>query len=287
MADYTITNGILTASFLRYGAELVSLKNAVGKEFIYRDTSVWNGSAPVLFPICGGLRDDKFVFDGTEYNLCKHGFARKSNFELEEKSDSSLTFLLHESAETLAVYPFCFEFRVRYTLVDDSLVVEFITTNTDQKDLYYSCGAHEAYVCPGGIEKYSIVFDKPETLESHFVRGVTVDHETYPVLKNEEVLPLRYSDYAVDALVFSKFRSRGVTLAANDGTRMVRVDFPDSTHLLLWTTNTQNAPYLCIEPWNGMPDYIDSEYDITERPGIRSLAPNESETITHTVTVIK
>lgn len=287
MADYSITNGILTASFLRHGAELVSLKNAAGKEFIYRDTSVWNGSAPILFPICGGLRDDKFVMDGKEYRLPKHGFAKTMDFEAEELTDSSVTFCIRETPQTLAVYPFRFTFRVRYTLIDDSLVVEFITTNTDERTLYYSCGAHEAYFCPDGIEQYSITFDKAETLDSHFVRGVTVDYETYPVLKNEEVLPLRYSDYAVDALVFSKFRSEGVTLSANDGTRMVRVDFPDSTHLLLWTTNTQNAPYICIEPWNGMPDHVDSEYDLTKRPGIRVLAPQQTETITHTVTIIK
>lgn len=287
MTEYSLSNGLLTAKILRHGAELCSLKNAEGKEFIFRDTSIWNGSAPVLFPVCGGLRDDKFVFEGKEYEMPKHGFAKLSDFEAEKIEKESATFLLKDTEETRKIYPFSFEFRVRFTLHDDSLVVEYITKNTGKTEMYYSVGAHEAYLCPEGIEQYALTFDKKETLDAHFVRGTLVDHETYPVLKGEDTLPLRYRDYAVDALVFSRFHSHGATLSANDGSRILRVDFPDSTHLLLWTTHNVDAPYICIEPWNGMPDFIDSDYDIRKRPGILSLEAGEEKTVTHTITVIK
>lgn len=285
--EYTLTNGLLTATVLEHGAELISLKNAQGKEFIFRNTAVWNGSAPVLFPICGGLRDDKFVWEGKEYTLPKHGFAKLSDFEAETVNTADATFLLRDTEETRKMYPFPFEFRVRFTLHEDSLTVDYITKNTGSQTMYYSVGAHEAYFCPEGIEQYVLTFDKKETLDAHFVRGTAVDHETYPVLKNEDTLPLRYRDYEVDALVFSRFHSHGVTLSANDGSRILRVDYPDSTHLLLWTTHNTNAPYICIEPWNGMPDFIDSDYDIRKRSGILELGVGEEKTISHTITVIK
>lgn len=287
MSEHSISNRLLTAVISDRGAELLSLKNAEGKEFIFRDPSVWGFSAPVLFPICGGLRDDRFVFEEKSYSLRKHGFAQISDFIPETVSETSAVFLLQDTPETLLSYPFHFEFRVKYTLNEDSLLIEYITKNTGDREMYYSVGAHEAYLCPGGIEEYSLIFDKKEHLNAHYVRGNLVDYETRPVLEGEDTLPLRYEDYAVDALVFSRFRSEGVTLSAKDGSRMLRVDFPDFSHLLLWTTNKTNAPYICIEPWCGMPDMVDSDYDITKRPGILCLAPGEEKTVSHTVTLIK
>ena len=142
MTEYSISNGILTATILRHGAELISLRNSAGKEFIFRDTSIWNGSAPVLFPICGGLLDDKFIFDGKEYILPKHGFAKLSDFEAESIEKDRAVFLLKDNEETRKMYPFSFEFRVRFTLHEDSLTIDYITKNTDSKELYYSVGAH-------------------------------------------------------------------------------------------------------------------------------------------------
>ena len=94
MTEYSLSNGLLTVTILRHGAELIRLCNSEGKDFIFRDTSVWNGSAPVLFPVCGGLRDDKFIYDGNEYFMPKHGFAKLSDFEAETIEKDSITFLL-------------------------------------------------------------------------------------------------------------------------------------------------------------------------------------------------
>ena len=75
-----ISNGEITAVISTRGAELKSVvKN--GREFIWEgDPNVWAGQAPLLFPICGGLKDDKYVLGGNEYTLEKHGFARFKEF---------------------------------------------------------------------------------------------------------------------------------------------------------------------------------------------------------------
>lgn len=284
--NYVLKNEQLEAVFTSKGAELISLQKH-GKQFIFRDPNVWGYSAPVLFPICGGLKDDKFILDGKEYNLTKHGFCRDAEFAAEKVSDTSITFLITDSEETLSMYPFSFEFRIVYTIDKDALNVEYITTNKSSVPMYYSVGCHEAYLCPEGIENYSILFEKKETLDSHIVRGNLLDYETERILEDSDALELKYDYFSIDALVFSKFNSSSATLCSKDGERIVKVDFPGFTHLLLWTKNTGNAPYICIEPWCGFPDMIDSDYDITKRPGIIKIEAQDTHCVTHTITFIK
>ena len=96
-----ITNGNLTLTVSTHGAEIQSLiKNS--KEYIWcGNPDVWGGHAPILFPICGGLKDDKFIYKDKEYVLPKHGFARLSEFEAENQTDTSAVFLLKSTSETL------------------------------------------------------------------------------------------------------------------------------------------------------------------------------------------
>ena len=283
---YILQNNTLKATFKSCGAELISLKKGE-KEFIFRDASFWGYSAPVLFPICGGLKDDKFIYEGKEYILAKHGFCRDAQFEVESVSDNKIVFLISDSPETLKAYPFKFEFRIIYTLEGESLKVEYKTTNKTDGKMYYSVGCHEAYLTPEGIEDYDIVFEKKETLDSHIVRGNLLDYETVNILKDSDILPLRYDYFSIDALAFSKFESNSTILRKKDGEREIKVEFPEFSHLLLWTKNTCDAPYICIEPWCGFPDMIDSEYDITKRPGIIKIEKGKEHSVVHTITFVK
>lgn len=283
---YTLSNGTLTAVFSTAGGELHSLKDKNGKEYIFRDMSVWEFSAPTLFPICGGLKDDKFIKDGNEYFLPKHGFVRTAEFVAESVSENSITFLYTDNEETLAVYPYRFELRLIYTLDGNSLSVRYAVKNTGNEDMYYSIGCHEAYLCPDGIEGYSVVFDKKETLDTHGLDGNLLKYETTNVLTDSDVLKLDYEYFSSDALVFSKFKSDAVELCANDGSRRIRVEFPEFSHLLFWTKANAFAPYICIEPWCGSPDMVDSVNDLTKRPGILCVKPSETKNRDHKITIL-
>ena len=62
-----ISNEFLTAYFSEKGAELKSLK-CNKKEYIWNgDPAFWRESSPVLFPICSGLKDDEYIFQGKTY----------------------------------------------------------------------------------------------------------------------------------------------------------------------------------------------------------------------------
>ena len=60
----------LTVQFKTLGGALSSIKDRDGIEYLWQgDATYWSGQAPVLFPICGSLREDKAFYshaDGTE-----------------------------------------------------------------------------------------------------------------------------------------------------------------------------------------------------------------------------
>lgn len=284
-ARVSITNGILTAEIALHGSQIRSLKDKNGKEYMWSaDPAIWPKSAPIMFPICGGLKEDKFVYGGKEYTLNKHGFSSDSDYVVEEKTENAVTLLLRDNETTYAMYPFHFEYRTRFELADGSLRVTYTTTNTDVKTLYYADGAHEGYACPEGIEAYDVIFEKDENLMRTVINGNLTEHIQLPVETDGNVLHMKYSHMDNDCLNFYSINSRSVKLVNRASAKGVQVDFADFRHFVLWTK--QGAPYLCVEPWNGCPDAVDVDGLLEHKDSMFALEAGKSLSHTHTITPI-
>lgn len=277
----SLENGDISVLINTKGAELKSLKRN-GKEYLWQGIpEIWGGTAPLLFPICGGLKDDKFIFDGKEYTLQKHGYIRFCEFEVEKKESTSATFLHRSDKDTYAVYPFNYELRVTYTLTDSGVCVTYRVDNTDTKQMYFSIGSHEGYVTPEGIEDYDIIFPEKETLNSVILDGNLLEKHSVPIIKDSNVLPLYDKYFTLDALVFKDLKSRSATLRNRKTGKSATVSFPDCDYFLLWTK--PGAGYICMEPWCGIQPMVDCTYDITEKEGINEVASGEIFTTSHTI----
>ncbi|MCQ2455238.1 MAG: aldose 1-epimerase family protein [Clostridia bacterium] len=282
----TIKNKDLTAMFSRYGAELKSLRFGE-REYIWQgDETFWAESSPVLFPICSGLKGDTYFFDGIEYNMPKHGFAKNMLFDVCEKNDNSATFLLTENKETKKYYPFDFEFKIKYTLTDKKLTVKYTVVNKSAQQMYFSVGAHEGYSCPEGIENYEIVFDEEKTLSSCILcEDGTLGYKKEPILKDGKVLPLKYSYFDIDALIFDRIDFNSLVLKNKKTKEKIRVNFKDFPYLLIWTV--PDAPYLCIEPWCGITDREGTDKNIKTKEGIECLLPEEIFEREHSIEILE
>ncbi len=280
----TLKNSELTVKINELGAELRSIV-CDNTEYMWEGKpEIWSGTAPIMFPICGGLKDDKYTLNGKEYTLTKHGFAKFSMFEVEEATDTSVTFLLRSSDETKVSYPFDFEFRVIYTLSGKALKVDYKVDNKSDDTMYFNVGAHEAYATPEGIEDYDVIFDSEQTLNAHNLYGNILAKTSYPIIKDSKVLPLYDKYFILDALPFKDIGFSAATLRNRKTGRALRVDFQGAPYFLLW--HKHGAGYMCLEPWNGIPDVPDSSYDITEKEGITALGPADTFVFSHTITVI-
>ena len=93
--NITISNGNLQATINPQGAELNSLKNASGREYIWEgNPEFWGKHSPVLFPIVGTLKNNSYIHKGKVYQMTRHGFARDNVFAIKASDENSVTFSL-------------------------------------------------------------------------------------------------------------------------------------------------------------------------------------------------
>ncbi|MBR5618611.1 MAG: aldose 1-epimerase family protein [Clostridia bacterium] len=266
---YTIENEFLTAQINDFGAELHSLKTkSDDHEYIWQgDPSVWYGQAPVLFPIIGRLLGDKYRYNGTEYTLQKHGFARKRQFEVVSCERNEAVFVLRNDADTLASYPFAFELYVKFILLGRSLHAIHTVVNRSEGEMYFSIGGHPAFNCAIGDW---LEFDKNETLDTETIDDDSIRlAEKKPVLQGEKRITITEHLFDHDALILSGIHSKAVTLRNEAHAHEVRFTFGDVPYLGIWAK--PGAPYVCIEPWCGVNDDRRQRADISEKDAIQRL----------------
>ncbi|MBQ8341132.1 MAG: aldose 1-epimerase family protein [Clostridia bacterium] len=280
----TLKNNDLTVTVSELGAELKSVL-CDGTEYLWNgDSAFWSGTAPRLFPICGTLKEDRYTYEGKEYHLKKHGFARNTLFEVESAEPTRAVFLHTSDEKTKQCYPFDYELRVRFALHGRAIEVGYEIKNKSNGAMYFNVGSHEAYATPEGIEEYDVIFPQGETLDTCGLCGPLLNDERFPILKESRYLPLYERYFDMDTLIFKDIASRSATLRNRKNGRAVRVDFPDADHLLIW--HKQGAPFICLEPWNGLPDVVGSSFELCEKLGIKEIERDGVYRATHTVTLL-
>ena len=280
----TLKNEAMTVTIKEVGAEMTSVLAANGVEYLWHgDPTFWGKRAPVLFPICGGLTNGEYRYEGKTYTLPRHGYAWTKLFTVESATDTEATFLLCDNEESCVNFPFAYELRITYRLNGNTIEVDYDVTNPAKKPLYMSIGAHEAYACPEGVGEYEIVFPEAETLYASRNLGTSNDKEL--ILDNNKVLPLNEELFFNDSLNFRGGSKSNSLIFRNKKTgRGVEVVYEGFDHLLLW--QALRAPFLCVEPWCGFPDVMDHDGDITKKFGIQCVEPGETFHRVHTITLL-
>lgn len=280
----TLKSSSTTVQISELGAELKSMVSG-DTEYIWQaNPEVWGSSAPLIFPICGGLKEDKYTFNNREYTPPKHGYGRSVTFVVEYSDSQKAVFLQKSNAETKKCYPFDYELRVIYTLEGSSLTVAYRVDNLSDGSMYFSIGSHEGYYTPEGIEDYDIVFPEKETLNAYVLYGNLLSNQLLPIIKESNTLPLYEKYFTIDALVFKDLKSRSAILRNRKTGKSVKIDFDFAPYFLLW--HKPNAPYICVEPWAGIQDIVGSSYDITKKEGIITLDSGQTYNAAHTITIL-
>jgi len=283
--NVTLSNTVLSVSINPKGAELVSLKDDNGKEYMWEaNPEYWGKHSPVLFPIVGVLKDNSYTHNDKKYNLSRHGFARDMMFEIKEQFEDSVIFLLTADDSTKEKYPFDFELEVQYTLEDNNLYIDYTVVNMGDGDMPFSLGAHPAFALPNDFNDYSLEFEKDEELITHPLENELLTDRKIIYSVPEGILPLEYSLFKKDALVCKEIDSTYITIAENDEP-FLRVTFPDFPHLGIWTK--PDFPFLCIEPWQGYADSPSANGNLFEKEGMLVLEEGSEITKTLTIEILK
>ena len=280
----SIINGKFTAKISSLGAQLLSFNDGKTEYMWQADENVWNFTAPVLFPICGRAHGGKITYGGREYELPQHGFARFKEFEIEKQTETRVCFLLLSDADTKAAYPFDFEFRVIFELVESKLNITYSVKNTTDSKMYFSFGGHEGYATPEGAEEYDIKFENDTVLTRLMLTDGYFDGKTEEIILDNGKMALKYSEFEKCTYIFRNIGSESVVLEHKNGKRRLRIGFPNHEALAIWTLPVRN--YVCIEPWCGISEDESFDGDITKKDGIIELDESAVFERTHFVEIL-
>ncbi len=287
---HKINNSNIYISVDSKGAELKSLCDVHGEEYLLQDVSYWGAQAPILFPIVGKPKNSEYKIDGKTYSMKNHGFAKSCNFKVINKISDSITLRLQESEETLAIYPFKFTLDVSFELKGDSVCQKFKITNNDQKPMPFALGSHPGFIVPReegeNFEDYVIKFDHLENCDSCILEADLTEEPSrrIPVLENTDTFRLNREIFKNGVLILEKLKSRGLEFYSTISGKGIRMDFDSFDNLGLWSWGEKD--YLCIEPWSSPGTYCHVSGELSLRKGMKTLNPNESAEYSYKITII-
>ena len=234
-----------------------------GQEIFYLDEERFTnpelsvrGGNPILFPICGNLPDNVYVYDGQPYNLKQHGFARTLPWEVIEQSTESgcrITLSLKSNDETLEMYPFEFEVKFIYELVGKTLKIHQEYINQSDKVMPLSFGFHP----------YFLVKDKKQL-------SLDIPASSYQVKDTKEIIPYDGSfDFDEEEIDVALKPLKASSASITDPSRSLKINLrwsDEYSTIVFWTLKDKD--YVCLEPWSAPRNAISTGENLIElQPG--------------------
>lgn len=281
----TLQNDFIRIEVNTLGAELYSLFNLkTGEEMLWQgDPAYWKRRSPVLFPIVGSVWENKFLYNGKQYEMSQHGFARDMEFSLTEKSDSRVTYELHSSEATNELYPADFVLKISYELIGNSVKVTWQVVNNGEQDMHFQIGAHPAFNYKGfnpdaPVQGFFSLLPVDFTYRLSTITEKGCIDDTVSIVKYDDfcIIPITKSTFNNDALILEDSQATNVTLLDACKVPYLRMTF-DAPVLGLWSPARDSyAPFVCIEPWYGRCDKVGYKGEFAQRDWALHLRPHES-----------
>ena len=273
------------------GAELQSIKDANGKEYLWQgDPQYWNRRSPILFPLVCSVNNDTYRVDGKEYHLPRHGFARDTDFTLIYQSDRKVTFALESSEETKKVYPYDFMLSVSYVLDENKIGVIWHVHNTDTREIHFQIGGHPAFnvpdMKPGEDQQGRIRLDNTDPMDAlHSYLDGSHEMDEVPFIEAEDgVMEFSNNTWRNDSIKIHKCQLHRAELLNKACKAEVTVEFRTPV-VAFWSPYGKQAPFVCIEPWYGIGDPRGFDGEFKDKPLMNHLQPGASFMSRYTITI--
>lgn len=213
---------------------------------------MWAGN-PILFPMVSFNHlpgaDHHYQWNGLKFPLPQHGFARRSSWELANRSSDAVTMDLKSSPDTLAVYPWEFRCRLTYQLQSGRLNAAHEVTNLSSAPMPFSLGIHPYLRIPGPRQDCCVRCPRATRFNPI---GRSDEYFTEPFAASD--LPLD-RDYNATIQLGDLARNECRLVNRDTGTQILLnwEDAPAFRRMALWS-RTPRDPFFCIEPWSALPN---------------------------------
>lgn len=279
--EYVIKNSHLKVSISTKGAQMKSIQNKAGKEFLWQGSKdTWEESAPNLFPFVGRLTKETYTLHGKEYHMGIHGFAMLKEFRVLEQMEDCITFILEDDKETIKQYPFSFQFWVAYKLEENEIIITFQVHNKGNETMYFGLGGHPGFNLPLNekltFEDYVIEFENQvEPIQIGMSEDCFVtDDNRKLTLAEGKYLHLKHNLFDHDAIILQDMGNK-VILKSKKSKEEIIVNYPNMDYLGIWHWPKTEVDYICIEPWTSLPAGKDVIEELSIKKDLIKLKPNE------------
>lgn len=275
-----LENELCKVEFSSHAAEITSFIHKEHEiEYIWSgDKKYWRGRNPILFPIIGSSYDGKYHFNGRTSEMGNHGILRDAKFDVVEQSEDKVIMEFIADDVSFRLFPFYFRMQVTYELDQTKLKVSYRIFNEGVIDLPCNFGLHPAFNCPlthdKKFEDYKVVFPTPEKLKG-----------SGPFSNNGYIkeIPLSYSLFEEhDENTFVYYGINAPTIGITDGKHGVDISHVGFPVTAIWTPN---APFVCLEPWNGLGKVVEKDLPFEERDATIKVGPERSRLFTYTIEI--
>lgn len=277
--QFKIQNESYLAEISNIGAEPIRiLHKASKKELLWNgNPEYWKRHSPILFPIVGKVFDNKYRVHSKEYELTQHGFARDESWEIIEHKEEKIKLRITSNEETLIKYPFNFEIIATIYVSGKGVNIEHQVLNKGDEQMFYCLGAHPAFNTNEDVSQHSLNFEFKEHSNQLLLtpEGYRSGKKA-SFLENESRIELSEALFENDALIFDDLKSRYLDIVSKKDNSKIHVWWENYPHLGIW--KPKNAPFICVEPWQGMADEVNFTKEFKEKYGIQILAPEEHKT---------
>ena len=293
----TIENDIFKSEISTKGAELQNLINKKNrKDIIWQgDKSVWGNHAPILFPFVARCLGGHFMIEGTKCEYTRnHGFARDLEWKCIANTADSATFELTQSEETLYRFPYSFSVKTEYKLTEKGLNWKITVKNTDKKTFRFGTGTHAAFSLNGNkAEDFIVEFEKKEPLTAVLCTPdgyLQADESgnvpsTKPYGEKEAgIIPVTSAGFG-NGHLFTNITSDWVGLRNLKDNSIIKIQTKGFPYCMIWQNTSGTPQFICIEPWHGLPDAINTDHIWNNKTGLVELAAGNEFICTQNIEV--
>lgn len=156
----------------------------------------------------------------------------------------------------------------------------------------FCLGGHAGFCCPlnagESFEDYYIRFSQPEHRPFHYTdsKGLYLSRTLSPLQEKGTVFPLDYRIFDDDVLILDGIVSRRLELLHSRTGKGLCFEFFGFSALGLWTPPKKRAPFLCLEPWNGLPASEEEDGQFVQKPYVKLLEPGKHDTAGYRVHLV-
>ncbi len=269
---YTLKNNHLEITANSSGAELISLIYKE-KELLWQAKDPWKRHAPILFPIVGKIKNNRYIYKHQTFALPQHGFVRDKEWLCTLCQNNTIEFELIDDDISFQQYPFYFSLIVRYKLEQSALNISFNVFNPYHYYLPFSIGYHPAFNTNGNRHScYLKIISNHNTLERTLLQDGLLTSEKEPLKMSKNMLFLNEELFVKDAIVLENTDIQEIILCNDEWNYEIQVKSLNCKNWGIWTKKNC-ANFICIEPWMGIADKEDVSGIITEKKDIILLSP--------------